>query len=231
MKELSSFTAFIFARGGSKGIKNKNFIDLNGLPLIAHTIESIKNSQYVDKIVVSTDCDKIADISKSYGAEILIRPKELASDDSPEIYSWKHAVRSEYFDAEKGLFISLPATSPLRNIKNLDKAIEKFDSNKFDIMVSVCRSKSNPYLNQFVVSKENKLQPVIDSHDFYRRQDIPLVYDIAGNFYICSMKHVLKSEKVLDGKIGFYEITQREAVDIDEISDLKYAEFLLRDYD
>ena len=110
--------AFIFARGGSKGIKNKNILKFDDKPLIAHTIESAIMSQLFDDVVVSTDDDQIAEISTSYGASVpFIRPAKLASDNSNELLSWKHAIQN--YENEISRFISLPCTSPLRNFSTI----------------------------------------------------------------------------------------------------------------
>ncbi|MBT8489513.1 MAG: NTP transferase domain-containing protein, partial [Deltaproteobacteria bacterium] len=84
---------FIFARGGSKGVKNKNIRQLAGKPLIAYAIETAKQSKLIDRVIVSTEDDEIAEIALSFGAEVpFVRPKELAQDNTPEILAWKHAI-------------------------------------------------------------------------------------------------------------------------------------------
>ena len=83
--------AFVFARGGSKGLPNKNILKLGEKPLIAHSIELAKNINEIENIFLSTDSDHIANIGKDYGAKIIKRPSNLASDKSPEWLSWIHA--------------------------------------------------------------------------------------------------------------------------------------------
>ena len=85
--------AFIFARGGSKGLPRKNIMDFCGLPLIAHTIKIAKATNFIDDLIVSTDDIEIADVARSYGAKVpFIRSSELAQDKTPELLAWKHAV-------------------------------------------------------------------------------------------------------------------------------------------
>jgi N-acylneuraminate cytidylyltransferase len=108
--------AFIFARGGSKGVPGKNIKEMCGKPLIAYSIEIAQEIDDIEKIFVSTEDDNIATVAKKYGAGIIPRPSNLAQDDSPEWLAWQHAIkwlveRGDYFD----IFISLPTTSPLRN--------------------------------------------------------------------------------------------------------------------
>ena len=116
--------AFIFARGGSKGVPGKNIKEICGKPLIAYSIEIAKEIEYIEKIYVSTEDDNIANVAKKYGADIIPRPHNLAQDDSPEWLAWQHAVKwlgekGESFD----IFVSLPATSPLRNKKDITQCL------------------------------------------------------------------------------------------------------------
>ena len=109
--------AFIFARGGSKGLPNKNIRDFCGKPLIAWSIEQALNVKEISQVIVSTDSQEIAQIAKDFGAEVpFLRPSELAADDSSEILSWQHALN--FVNLTTGnypeLFVSIPTTSPLR---------------------------------------------------------------------------------------------------------------------
>ena len=110
---------FIFARGGSKGLPNKNIIDFGGLPLIVHSINIAKEISLIDKIIVSSDSDEILSISENHGAQTIKRPKDLASDEASEWLAWRHAVNvikeKENFD----LFLSLPPTAPLRSKEDI----------------------------------------------------------------------------------------------------------------
>lgn len=119
--------ALILARGGSKGVPGKNIKLLNNKPLISYPIEAALNTKHISEIYVSTDSDEIAEISKNYGAKIIKRPKELASDTSLDIDSFKHAVEvlNDYED-----IVQLRATTPLVNPEVLDQAIEYFTSNQ-----------------------------------------------------------------------------------------------------
>ena len=107
--------AFIFARGGSKGLPGKNLLNLDGMPLLAHSIMIAKDIDKISRIFVSTDSPEIAEVGIRYGAEVIDRPIELAQDDSPEWMSWLHAIN--WVEGREGLFdcfVSLPATAPLR---------------------------------------------------------------------------------------------------------------------
>ena len=116
----------ILARGGSKGVPKKNIKMLNGKPLIAYPIQAAILSSKIDKVYVSTDCDEIASISKSFGANIIERPKELAQDNSLDIDAFRHAVGflNDYND-----LVHLRATTPMINPEVLDSAIDLFEKN------------------------------------------------------------------------------------------------------
>ena len=123
---MNKTIAFIFARGGSKGLPFKNRLLLSEHPLIAYSIYIAKINPLIDDVYVSTDSEEIAKIAIDYGAKTIIRPIELAQDNSPEFLSWKHAVN---FLFEKGLyfekFISLPPTSPLRCEKDIEVCLNE----------------------------------------------------------------------------------------------------------
>ena len=116
--------AFIFARGGSKGLPNKNIKLLGGIPLIGHSILSAKENNSISAIYVSTDSQKIKDVAIELGANIIDRPDNLATDNSPEWFSWRHAVEEL---GDKGIkfdcFVSLPATAPLRSDDDINQCI------------------------------------------------------------------------------------------------------------
>ena len=109
-------TAFVFCRGGSKGIPDKNIRPVAGKPLLRWAVEGALASRYVARVVVSTDSPRIAEVALASGAEVLMRPDELATDTASELLAWRHAIAAER-DALGGTFISLPAPSPLRALK------------------------------------------------------------------------------------------------------------------
>lgn len=115
--------AIIPARGGSKGIPKKNIKPLNGKPLIAWTIEEAKKSVYIDKLIVSTDCEEILEVAKEFGAEVPFkRPAELAQDDTPSVELILHAI--DYLSGYDYITLLQP-TSPLRVVKDIDQCISK----------------------------------------------------------------------------------------------------------
>ena len=134
---MKKTNAFIFARGGSKGLPLKNQLILAGHPMIAYSIYVAKINPMIEEVYVSTDSDEISKIALNYGAKIIKRPEELAQDDSPEYLSWKHAI--EYVHKYNGSFdkfISLPPTSPLRSLEDTQNCISAL-SKDVDVVITL----------------------------------------------------------------------------------------------
>jgi CMP-N-acetylneuraminic acid synthetase len=221
--------AFIFARGGSKGLPGKNIKNLNGKPLIQYTIEQALSSTKIDKIFVSTDDQEIASISRGLGVYVIKRPPELASDTSPEWLSWQHAIHwvSNKFGSFD-YFLSLPATSPLRNVEDIHAAISKLKATKSDICLGITPSNHSPYFNMVKINNEGFLKLVAKpDNDINRRQDAPTIYNITTAIYATTPKFVCNSGSIFSGNVCSIEIPTERAVDIDNIYDFLLAEAIL----
>ncbi len=227
MKNISY--AFIFARGGSKGLPGKNIKPLAGKPLIQYSIETAFASPSITKVFVSTDDNQIAEVALAAGAIIIERPNELATDNSPEWLSWRHAiewVNNKYGEFDN--FISLPATSPLRSTEDVESAITKRIDVKADICISVTPASRSPYFNM-VKRTNNELVELLNKPegDVARRQDAPEVFDITTVVYAASTQFILQSYGIFSGKVTSITIPKVRAVDIDDIYDFKLAEAIL----
>lgn len=222
-------TAFIFARGGSKGIKDKNIRKVGGKPLIAHSIGCALASKYVSRIIVSTDSEAIAEVARAYGADVLMRPAHLAADDSPEILAWRHAIEESgiYGESPQELFLSLPATSPLRSKEDIDAAIERFMKKDCDIVFGISPSRRNPYLNMATVDKDGLIHVAISGSNAVRRQDVPDVFDITTCVYATSPNYVRTCKRLIEGRVGYIEIPVERSLDIDDEIDLYLANLMM----
>jgi len=222
--------AFIFARGGSKGVPGKNIRNLNGKPLIAHSIDIAKNISKISKIFVSTDDKNIADIASKYGAEIIHRPANLAQDDSAEWLAWKHAV--EWVYEKKGhfdKFVSLPATSPLRNESDVISTINLLDS-ETDMVITVTDTTHSPFFNMVKLDNNNYANLVIQSDGvIIRRQDSPKVFDMTTVAYVSYPEFILKNDNLFDGKVKAHKVPNNRAIDIDTELDFSIAELLIKE--
>jgi N,N'-diacetyl-8-epilegionaminate cytidylyltransferase len=221
--------AFIFARGGSKGVKRKNIRPLKGKPLIAYSIEGAKQSSLIDDVYVSTEDDEIAKISSSYGAKVIERPRELAGDNSPEWLSWQHAINSvEDFD----IFISLPATSPFRNLQDIERSIQKLKNEpSADAIISITQASRNPWFNMVRLDQEGCAELVNSSGaapPTARRQDAPLIYDMTTISFTTTPSFIKNNRCLFDGKVKTIEIPQERSLDIDTEFDFLTAEALQR---
>ena len=225
--------AAIFARGGSKGLPNKNLAYFNGKPLIATTIEFAIESSLFSKVLVSTDSPSIAKVSEEFGAEVpFLRPDYLATDESPEWDSWKHLVtylENSYDDTPEAL-VSLPTTAPLRSVGDISKCLQLFSQVRPDAIITVNEARRNPYFNMVSLNSENQAKLLVQpKSSIYRRQDAPKAYDINTVCYVASLKYISTASSILEGDVRAIEIPI--SVDIDTKEDLDLAEYLRKAID
>lgn len=223
--------AFIFARGGSKGLPGKNIKPLAGKPLIQYSIESAASSRLIDQVFVSTDDIDIAEVARVNDAVVIDRPDELATDISPEWLSWRHAI--EWVKEHYGpfdIFVSLPATSPLRRVEDIDGAIFKLKEMKSDICISVTEASRSPYFNMVKQSEIGYVELVNKPEtDVVRRQDAPKVFDITTVVYASTPDFILNNYGLFSGTVTSIDVPKERAVDIDDIYDFKFAEVLVQE--
>ena len=218
--------AFIFARGGSKGLKNKNLFKIGGKPLIAHSIEAAQNNKKIHKVFVSSDSKEIKNISIAYGAEVIDRPKNLALDKTPEWLAWQHSVKylkkkNEDFD----VFLSLPSTSPLRSQLDINNLLKAFTKN-VDVVISVTPSFRNPAFNMVRVNKKGLTSLIEKNKEVFRRQDAPKYYDITTVGYVTRPGFILTKKNLFSGKVKSIIVPKERSIDIDDLTDAYIAEFL-----
>jgi len=222
--------AFIFARGGSKGLPGKNIKLLNGKPLIQYSIEIASNISSIDNVFVSTDCSDIAKIARLNGAEVIDRPKDFSQDDSPEWQAWRHAiswVRKRYGNFEE--FISLPPTSPLRALEDVTSAINKRSSTGADICIAITSANRNPYFNMVKKSKKHLVELVNKtSKSISRRQDAPEVFDVTTVVYVANVDFIMKNDNIFAGTVTSIHVPKQRAIDIDDIHDFNFSESILK---
>lgn len=222
--------AFIFARGGSKGLPGKNVKPLNGKPLLQYSIETAKNVAQISDIFVSTDCAEIAAVALKNGVKVINRPSDLATDTSPEWLSWRHAI--EYVSEHFGVFerfVSLPATSPLRNEHDVQAALDKLDSTGADICISVTPANRSPYFNMVRLQADDSVEIVIKPEGAVsRRQDAPAVFDITTVVYAAAVPFIQQHSSIFSGKVVATVVPKIRAVDIDDIYDFMFAEAVLQ---
>lgn len=231
--------AFIFARGGSKGVPRKNLKTLGGKPLIAWAIETARSSSLVDRVVVSTDDLEISEVARSWGAEVPFqRPEELARDDAPEWGAWQHAlkeVESAPGARQIDVFLSVPPTAPLRSVQDIDACIDLVQKGSgselpTDIAITVTEARRNPYFNIVCLEEDGSARVVLETPgEISRRQDAPIVYDMTTVAYAARPEFVRRASGIFDGRVGVVQVPRIRAIDIDTELDFRIAEAILRD--
>lgn len=228
---MNEILAIIPARGGSKGVPKKNIKPLNGIPLIGYTLQEAKKSKYISRVVVSTDDEEIAQVSKSYHGEVpYLRPKELSTDTSSTADCIVHMI-NYLKDKENYMpdyICLLQCTSPLRTYEDIDGSIEKLLPTEFDGVISVCEAETNPYWTN--IFQKDKLKYFIEEgRNITRRQDLPEVYRYNGAIYIIKTDIFMKEKTFETDNITGYVMSSYNSVDIDTLMDFKIAELFMKE--
>lgn len=224
-------TAFIFARGGSKGLPGKNIKPLAGKPLIGWAIEAALAVPKIGRVVVSTDDADIARVGRACGAEVpFFRPDSLASDTACELDAWRHALAT-LSDTEGALpdpFISVPATAPLRKPDDIAACLECYWAGGADIVLTATQAHRNPWFNM-VTTGEDGTAALVNNPDgvVTRRQDAPEVMDLTTVAYVADPHFLLAGGKLFSGRVKVVPVPMERAIDIDSAHDFAIAEFLM----
>lgn len=223
----------ICARGGSKGVKNKNIKLINSKPLIAYTIEQAKASNLFEHVVISTDSDEIADISKRYGAEVFFkRDAKMASDSAGKLEVIRDAfIRSEeHYNEKFDYLIDLDATSPLRDVQDIIDSFKQFLEADNDNLITAMPSRRSPYFN--LIEQDSSGRVFVSkslNETILRRQDSPKTYDMNASIYIWKRDAILHQKSVFLEKTGLYVMPEERSIDIDSELDFKFVEFIMRE--
>ncbi len=221
--------AIIPARGGSKGLPNKNIKILAGKPLIAYTIEAAKKSKYIDRIIVSTESEEIRHIAENYGAEVpFLRPDYLTGDDSRVIDTYFYTL--DRLKSEDGIdvseFIALQPTSPLRAAEDIDLAVELFRENNADSVISFCETSHPPIWAKKIVHNQ-VYDYFTESSGNKNRQEIEKAYMPNGAIFIFNYRFLKENQSYYSGKTVPYIMPLERSVDIDSLLDFEYSEYLI----
>ena len=221
-----NIVCIIPARGNSKEVIDKNIINFCGKPLIAWSIEQALASNHITNVYVSSDSDKILNISIEYGAKEIKRPDILAQDESSSEEALVHAINEiERSDGNKiDLVVFLQGTSPLRSLEDIDEAINLFIKNNLDSLFSACD------LKDLMVWKnvDSKLTSInYDYKNRERRQDMQKQYGENGSIYLFKPKIIRESMNRLGGKIGTYVMDAWKIHEIDNKEDIGICEYFM----
>jgi CMP-N-acetylneuraminic acid synthetase len=223
--------AFIFARGGSKGLPGKNIRALAGKPLIAWSIEQAKAVTRIERVIVSTDSEEIAAVARDYGAEVpFLRPAELARDNSPEWLAWRHALL--FLFKNSGLMpevmVSVPTTAPLRLAQDIENCLDEYEKGGADTVITISEAHRSPYFNMVKFKSDGAVELACPPEStIVRRQDAPIVYDMTTVCYVANSNFVMTHNNIFEGAVKAVLIPVERAIDIDTLFDFQIAECLL----
>lgn len=233
MPEPIKTICIIPARGGSKGLPGKNIADLGGKPLLAYTIDAALNASLIERVIVSTDYQDIAEVGKQFGAEVpFLRPASLSTDTahSPDVV--QHAV--EFIEKKEGVsfdvVIMAQPTSPYRTGQHFDAAIELFLKTKPDSLISI-KPQDYPPWWMFKI-EHGRISPAVHYRDDVNvfnleRQEFPKVYRPNGAIYVTWRDYLRTSGNIVNQEsCGYYLMDELDSVDIDLPIDLATANVL-----
>lgn len=225
-----TIVAFVFARGGSKGLPGKNLASLDGIPLIGHAVRTALATRGVSRCVVSTDDEAIAEAARGFGAETpFVRPAELATDAAPEWLAWRHAITAvRAADGPFDVFLSVPTTAPLRDVADVEACLATYAAGGADIVVTVTEARRNPYFNMVTVDADGAAALVIQPRAAITgREAAPRVYDMTTVAYAADPDFILRADRIFDGRVRAVVVPPERAIDIDTPLDLRLAGLLL----
>jgi CMP-N,N'-diacetyllegionaminic acid synthase len=234
MIKSQSVLAIILARGGSKGFPGKNIAPLGDKPLIAWSVEAARHAKYTDRVVLSSDNQAIIDAARRFHCEVpFVRPAELARDDTPAVDVVLHALEQlPSYD----ILVLLQPTSPFRDHNDIDRAIDTMVHAQAKSCVSVCEVDKSPYW-MYTTDACGRLQPLLDlketQQQLYRqqRQQLPRTYALNGAIYVIYTDWFHETHKFVNEETVPYIMPKERSVDIDDPLDLKWAEFLLQQWE
>jgi len=221
--------AIIPARGGSKSIPRKNIAFIAGKPLLTWTIEAALESKLINRVIVSSDDEKILKVASKFGAETIKRPKNIAGDNSPFNLLIFHAL--EYLKKKDkyvpDVIAYLQPTSPLRNGEDIDQALSLLKGGAKGV-IGVYEV-DNKFLKSFMINKKGFMNGVSnDVFPFMNRQNLPKIFMPNGAIYIIETKIFLKTGKLFSDRTIPFVMSSEKSLDIDSMEDLKKAEKILK---
>jgi len=225
----------ICARGGSKGVKNKNIRELAGKPLIALSLEQARYSRLFDLIAVSSNSAEILDVARSHGADLLIvRPSELASDTAAKIPAIRHCVEEaeQFFGKRFDVIVDLDATSPLRLVEDIRGAVNLLESSNVLNVITAAPSRRSPYFNLVELDKDGtvRLSKPLDM-PIVRRQDSPQCFDMNASIYVWKRSALFDYPTVFNADTRLFVMPEERSIDIDTELDFEIVELMMRKRD
>lgn len=221
----------ICARGGSKGVKNKNLREILGKPLIAHSIIQAQRSNLFDVIAVSSDSDEILNVARHYEVDFAVkRPDELSTDQAAKIPAMQHCVKTveEHLQKKFNTIVDIDATSPLRTVEDLSNAVLMFEQHKeAQNLITAAPARRSPYFNLVELREDGYVKLSKSTPQFVvRRQDVPKAYDMNASIYVWHRQSFFEGHSVFNDRTLLYEMPEERSLDIDSELDFEIVKFL-----
>ena len=199
--------------------------------MLVHGIRIAQQLDKVDRIYVSTDSDEISAIARDAGAEVIIRPAELASDTAPEWLAWQHAIqvvqeRHGFFE----YFLSLPPTAPLRKAEDVENCLAALQPG-VDIVITMTPARRSPWFNMVSKDAAGIVSLTLSENAVHRRQDSPQCFDMATVAYAAKAEYILGAQTIWDGRVAGVEVPIERALDIDTPFDFALAQFIMEQWE
>lgn len=223
--------AIIPARGGSKGVKDKNIRLVAGQPLISYAIQCAKESQKLTRTIVSTDSDTIAKVSEEWGGEVLMRPSDLAQDETPIVPVIAHILEElhQHYGEIYDVVILLQPTSPIRTGEDIDKVIQMLeDDESVEGIISVVPMDDVHPARMYNLDKEQWMHPFLDNGETAQRQELPVVYYRNGCIYAVRTASFKKNNSLMVAKKKAYVMPLKQLANVDDERDLIITDLLVK---
>lgn len=231
MNKKTIILGLIPARGGSKGVIGKNIRVVRDKPLINYAIECGLACPSIERLVVSTDSEKISQIAKEAGADVpFLRPKELAQDDTPMMPVLLHAIETieKNSDIKVDLVVLLDPTGPLRTVVDVETAIALIRKHRCDAVISGHPAHRNPYFNMVVQTGDYVHLVLTAEKEVGRRQDAPKIYDLNTVVWVYTRDAIIERGERIPKRTMLYLVPCERSVDLDSERDFEYLEILMR---
>lgn len=219
--------AIIPARGGSKGLPRKNVLDLDGKPMIAWTLEAAAGSAFIDRCIVSTDDQEIAEVARQHGGDVpFMRPPKHARDESTTLDVALHAIE-QLPDFDR--VVILQPTSPLRTSEDIDQTIQAMITHQAPSAVSVYEPAKSPYWS-YTTDRDARLHTLLDEAlADKRRQDLPTAYVLNGAVYAARIDWLKQHQRFVGDDTVAHIMPAERSLDVDTAFDLKLVAFYLHE--
>lgn len=219
----------ICARAGSKGIRNKNLLELKKKTLFEIAILQAKKCKFFDRLIVSTDSSSMIKIAKKLKVDVpFIRPSYLSSNSAKEWDVWRHALKylKEKENYTPDVLVAVPVTSPLRTYSDIEICIKKYLRDPSRPLVSVTKSRRSPYFNMVKKINKNEYGLIIKNKKYFRRQDTPETFDVSTIAFVISVKDVINRNHLFEKGVNIAKFDELKSIDIDTQIDYQIAKIL-----